>query len=492
MKRTLFQTITITLPLFLFLFWPFQPAWSQSESTPSSPTVQGGGGGGGGGADFTELMTLIQQTIDPDAWIDNSSVMSPFPSGVYIDPLGQLRHVSSSTVALPASHNHSPKSNPHLLRQAWRTPSTLRIVSLRQLDRALSKLATGGLRATQEFEQLAGLSRIEFVQVDVANEDILLAGPASGDRANAAPGFHLVDLALLVELISTRSSPLGCSIDPTDDGIRAAQQLLAPAGALKRLAINPQKFVGQMQDAIGPHHVRVFGMPAGSPAAIALITADEHMKQLGFGTAQTPVAIKSYFDHLDQQADVPAESLIRWWFTFADEPIQADPKQNLFQLPRHCVALLSEQQWVSQQGRKSTGKHDLAADAFAAGMTDSLDQLRQAHPDYARMCALFELALSLQVALEASQQQSLQAWFPQLRQLGQLAEEPLAEPKTVSGLSAWHRTKQGTVVAVVSGGVQINARQLAIREHWQSNSIPVDLPTASTSVESSHAHWWWD
>ncbi len=475
--------------------------WAQSASTNSSivphrtsvgnSAVESNlpaGQGGGGGADFTELMTLIQQTIDPDAWIDASSVMTPFPSGVYIDPAGQLQHVSSKTQSFPVSLT----ARAGQLRHPWRIDSPLRIVSLRQLDETLGQRAASGLQSSQELEHLAGLSRVEYVYVDVPGEDVLLAGPAAGDRAGALQGFRLVDLGLLIELMNARSSPLGCSIDPTDEGILAAQQLVTPAGALKRLAIDPEKFVGQMQDKIGPHHVRVFGMPASSPAAMALVAADEHMKQLGFGTAHTQVPIDSYFDHLDKQADVPKQSLIRWWFTFANEPIQANAQQNLFQLPKQCVALLSEQQWVSLLGRKATGEQDAAADAFAAGMTAGLDELRNAHPAYARMVALFESALALQLAMEASEQYNLHAWFPNLKQLGSVSFDPQFAPKTVSGLTTWHKHTAGTVVAVVSGGVQINPRKLASPARWQSDTVAVDLPLQSHGVDVSRSPWWWD
>ncbi len=467
---------------------------SQADKVANSGAVDGrasghtDNGGGGTTANFSQLMMLIQQTIDPIGWIDNSSTMSPFPSGVYIDPAGQLKHLSSDAGGLRAWLSTSASGH----QQPWRTESPLRIVSLRKLDIALGKLATGGMRATQELEQLAGLSRIEFVQVDVANEDVLLAGPAMGGRAGAPRGFYLADLALLVELVNSRTTSFGCSIDPTDAGIMAAQQLLKPVGALKRLANNPKRFVGLMQDKIGPHHVRVFGMPANSPAAMALVLADEHMKQLGFETARTPVAVESYFEHLDKQADVPTQSLIRWWFAFANEPIRANQRKDRFQLPERCVALFSEQQWLSLAGLKPTGEQDVAADAFARGMTEGMGKLREAHPAYARMCALFESALALQLALQANGQRDLHAWFPNLQQYGQAACDPQMEPKSVTGLTAWHKLKQGTVVAVVSGGVLINAKPLSSPENWQSASTDIDLPLKSTRYERVADHWWWD
>ncbi|MCA9160679.1 MAG: hypothetical protein KDA72_20250, partial [Planctomycetales bacterium] len=205
---------------------PNETSNSVASDAQSDNTAQGVQGGGSS-ANFSQLMMLIQQTIDPTDWIDGSSTLSPYPSGVYVDPVGQLKHLSSDPRALLLALSTSANE----LRLPWRTESPLRIVSLRRLDRALGEMAADGMRASHELTHLAGLSRIEYVQVDVANEDVLLAGPATAGRAGVPQGFYLADLALFVELISSCTTPFGCSIDPTDAGILAAQELLKPVGA---------------------------------------------------------------------------------------------------------------------------------------------------------------------------------------------------------------------------------------------------------------------
>ncbi len=448
--------------------------------------------GGGGSADFTELMNLIQQTIDPQAWIDASSTMVPYPSGVYVDPQGQLRQVKIDRETERTSWSAVRQGPQH----PWRSESKLRIISVRGLDESLSLLRSRGLRPSPEVQALAGLSRIDFVKFDVAHEDILLAGPANiglPPGASGPPGFLLEDLALLTSLVNTQTAPLGCSIDPTDSGVLAAQQLIEAAGATQRLSSNPQKFTDQMQEKIGPHNVSIYGMPANSPTALALVAADEHMKQIGFGTATTSVPIAAYFDHLERQANVPQQSLIRWWFSFANQPILCNASRDIFRLPQKCVVLLSEQQWVSQLGRKATGDSDLCADAFAAEMTAKINELRLAHPAYARMCAIFEMALALQVALEASGQPAFHSWFPHLVQSGRFANDEIRAPKTVSGLSAWHKLSNGTIVAVVSGGVSIHARKLASRSRWLTNEQASEFTTMEPAAAAiSHGNWWWD
>jgi hypothetical protein len=358
------------------------------------------------------------------------------------------------------------------------------------LEQALVQLRAQGLRPTAELINLAGLARLEYVKIDLENEDILLAGPAG----NGVPGFFLEDLAVIGALSATQTTPFGCSIEPSDAGVVAAQELFSRAGSMERLARSPAQFMQQMQQAMGPHAVKIFGMHARTGMAVALVDADAHMKQLGFGKVAAPLAIDSYFDHLDRQSTVAPQSLIRWWFAFADSAIECNSSHDLFKLPEQCVAVMSEQQWISQQGRAPTGSTDAAADAFAQGITERLPRLRAEHPAYARLNAVFESSLAFQLVLEATGQPSLQAWFPTLAAIGKLENEQLVEPTAVEGLTAWHRLKNGTVVAVVSGGVKIDPRPLAEKKHWHdSNFLASSLvPSPAARPSTGHGLWWWD
>ncbi len=200
-------------------------------------------------ADFDTLINLIQQTVDPDSWLaaGGTSSILPYPSGVYVDPAGHLQRIRETE---PLGVDLLTQSDSP--RHAWRTSSSLRTVSLKKLDQAMFEIATRGLRPSQELLKLAGLSKIQFVKIDLANEDVVIAGPA----ADQSFGFELQDLAVVAALINTATAPLGCSIEPSNAGLLAAQDVIRQ-GALKRLARNPQLIVEQMQEKIGPHNVRV-------------------------------------------------------------------------------------------------------------------------------------------------------------------------------------------------------------------------------------------
>lgn len=458
-------------------------------------------GGGAAMADFDTLMNLIQQTIEPDSWLINggTNTILPYPSGVYVDPAGHVERVRESQ--MPALSLSDPAiglsdavdaSSGLALRHPWRVASDLRVISLKKLDQALHASLTQGLNPSRELQQLAGLSKIRFVKIDAANEDILIAGPAS----TSVHGFEVQDVAVMAALVSNRTQPLGCSIDPSNEGIRAAQAMLNEDGVLHKLARNPRMVVEELQDRMGPHNVTVFGMPAQTGTAVALVDADEHMKKLGFGTAHTAVPLNSYFDHLDRQGGPPpTQSLIRWWFAFSDETIRVGPSGDLFELPENCVAVMSEQQWVTQQGRAPTGGNDIAADAFAEGMTERLADLRANHESYARLSAVFELSLALQLACERSGLPNLQAWLPSLCAIGENPGSEQPAPKTVGGLMTWHKLKSdGTIVAVVSGGVKIDALSIARKDRWESSKFLSSsvVPEPPTRLSSAHGQWWWE
>lgn len=451
-----------------------------------------GGGvtpGGAAMADFDTLINLIQQTIDPDSWLaaGGTSTILQYPSGVFVDAKGHVKRLRETENLLADFLN--PIGDPQT-RHPWKTESKLRTISLRKLEAALLHTATEGLAPTNELLRLAGLSKIKYVKIDVGNEDILIAGPA-GDQGL---GFELQDLAVVAALINSNTNPLGCSIEPADKGILAAQTMLQERGAIARLGRNPRLVVEQMQEKIGAHNVRVFGMQPNTGTALALIDADEHMKKVGFGTVQTRTPVNSYFDYLDRQPKVPSQSLIRWWFSFADQPVRVNQAKDLFELPEECVAVFSEQQWVSQQGRAPTGQNDKAADAFAEGFSKHLARMRKTHPSYARLTAVFETALALQLAVESTGLPSLQPWFPNLCRLGVEAPKENSVPQTVDGLTTWHKLKNGTIVAVVSGGVKVDTLELAANDNWQESKFLVSSLVSEPTghISSAHGNWWWD
>ncbi len=225
---------------------------------------------------------------------------------------------------------------------------------------------------------------------------MLIAGPVAKGNSN---GFLLEDLRTLAALMNKDTAPLGCSLDPNNQGILEAQKFLADPNVISRLGRTPSVVADQLKAKVGSHAVNIFGIDATSQTALALVDADEHMKRVGLGLEITSPRIKTYFDHLDRAGKAPTQSLIRWWFAYNPATINASAANDLFELPESVVAVMSEQQWVNAQGdRQATGANDPAADAFAEEMTAKFRQLCATEPAYARLEGIFELGLALQIS----------------------------------------------------------------------------------------------
>ncbi len=331
----------------------------------------------------------------------------------------------------------------------------------------------------------------QYLAIDVENRDVLIAGPAAKGNDN---GFLLEDLRTLAALMNNNTAPLGCSLDPNNQGLLVLNSFLSDPSVVGRLGRTPQVVADQLKAKVGAHAVNVFGIDPTSTTALALVNADEHMKRVGLGLELTNPRIKTYFDHLDRAGKAPTQSLIRWWFAYNPAAINASAANDLFELPENVVAVMSEQQWVNAQGtRQATGGNDAAADAFAEEMTAKFRQLCATEPAYARLEGIFELGLALQISIEATKQPSLAEWFPNLAYRDRTTSAHGQAPKSVDGVTAWDRLKNGTVVAVISGGVKIEPAAVAARANWQSKSV--DRPAALATTTSSTAHatqWWWD
>jgi Protein of unknown function (DUF1598) len=324
------------------------------------------------------------------------------------------------------------------------------------------------------------------VLVDTANEDVILAGTADPNRM----GFFLEDLSVVTALINKQTEPLGCSIEPDQQRLLATQRFLSNPDSLKTLSSSPKRFSEQLGQIIGDYDVQVFGLNPRSGTAVALVAADQHMKQVGFGKAKLPLDVRTYFDFLESQNTIPTESLIRWWFAYTEEAITTNPDNTLFRLPENCVRVMSEQQFVTQEGRQASGGNDPAADAFAKEISQKMNRVRDYEPNYSRLCCVFETALALQLTLESTGMNDFRAWFPNICELGQIEQQGALEPRKVAGLvTAQTLKKKKSNVAVISGGVNLQPVQMASRNNWKTTSL---LTGSAVPKISEQTAWWWD
>ena len=207
-------------------------------------------------------------------------------------------------------------------------PSPLRKVSLVKLERAIKQRLDEGRKTDDVMQHLAGLQRIDYVFCYPKQQDLVIAGPAEGwmtDGAGRAVGLTTGQpvLELVDWLVAQRAYPsgqgrgkfIGCTIDPTAQGLTALQafQKTIPrsvSNAQRRQVL--QYVANGTEKALGMANIRVFGISPSTHFAGVLVEADYRMKRIGLGLERPPVRIASFLDLIR----TPRQgTLQRWWFT---------------------------------------------------------------------------------------------------------------------------------------------------------------------------------
>ena len=195
------------------------------------PGSMGPGFGGASMADFDQLMSLITSTVQPESWEDvgGPGTMSPFATGVYIDPDGTLQKAVRSV----SDEKLSDLRKAVMLRSRGEDvnrSSPLRKISLPRLEKRLGERAAEGQGPTVEMGLLAGLRRIEYLFVCPETQDLIIAGPAGPWRLDEENRFVSTDtnepivrlddlIVVLRQMTSGGDSTFGCLIVPTQEGL---------------------------------------------------------------------------------------------------------------------------------------------------------------------------------------------------------------------------------------------------------------------------------
>ena len=219
--------------------------------------------------------------------------------------------------------------------------TSLRMVSLRALEAACREALTSGVAGIPEpLRFLAGIQRIQYVFVYPEKNDIVFAGPGEGWTVNDSaavvgvttgrPVLRLDDL--LVALRTVEQSRLGgisCSIDPTEEGIRAFRNVMDQLR--KQPNANEEFRANAIKQAFGNQEVTITGVPATSHFARVLVAADYRMKRLAMNLEPSPVpGLPSYLDMIRNQGATNANP--RWWLACNYDPLAASEDRLAWEL----------------------------------------------------------------------------------------------------------------------------------------------------------------
>ena len=331
----------------------------------------------------------------------DSSGGAYFTGGVSILPDGVLQRAVQDAGALTEARADAMYQG---ISSEMKKPSRLRKVSLNRLEETIK--ANGGV-ISDEMANLAGLYRIENVFVYPESGDIVLAGPAEGwvggtDGAavgskSGLPTLQLADLAVALRAYPAEGKPtgmIGCSIDPSQDGLAALQSFLqseqspnvTDAGQLNRYADG-------IYNAIGLQEVKFWGVSPKTHFAATLVAADYRMKLIGIGLEPAPVKMTTYIEKSNPNA-MAQNALVRWFFQ-PDYQCVVKAGDNLaIALRGDGVNLVGEDELVTADGKRvSNGRSNRATKLYAKSFTDQFSKIAKIVPVYASLRNLIDMSV---------------------------------------------------------------------------------------------------
>ncbi len=463
-----------------------------------------GARGGGSLADFTQLMTLIETTVAPDTWeaLGGPSTMAPYPGGIFVDAEGLVR--DSTLQAAGGSLDDIAAMLGSAAADArgddWRQPSPMRCVSLRRLAQEWIRLQTVGLPPSESLYNVGGLSRIEYVMIDPAQPDIVLAGPVGGvetsngwprDRQTGAATLQLPVVMAVVRSVFDRQA-FGCTIDPTNEGIARSMQV---AAQIQQDKIPIGDAADALQTALGRQTVSVFGTAGDGPLGWMLVEADRHMKQLVLGQQPMPRGVPNYLDVVTQMIGQgpPDGQLLRLWFTANPISIRAAADRRTFQLVGRPIQLASEDQRPDQHGNRHVAAVDARSRQFTAAFNQHFDAIAMKYPIYSALENMYAIAGIAELVRQNMDAGAVQQVLGPLAQDSTSTIATLPTPRVVDSIAVMHTVKHRGKrhhILVASGGVLVDSTQALTGKVETYDSLASSRPS-DRFRPASLDRWWW-
>lgn len=461
----------------------------------------GGGGTGGGGFGGGGGGTGTQGTSGA--------------SGVVVDAEGVMRRVAVADPTGDLARQRAQQAVARLEGDLTKA-SKLRMVSLTRLEAAVADAIAAGQEPDDVMQNLAGLTRVEYVFCYPETGDIVIAGPAepwaeslSGRMLGVKTGQPIVELQDLVTALRafppavnatapSRSNPvIYCSIDPTQEGLAQFQQFLRGIARVssgrKPSPAETQQLTRQMQQKLGPQTITVGGIPVTTHFAQVLVEADYRMKLIGIGLEQPPVRLKSYVARANPSA-VARNAMQRWFFVPDYQRLRVSEDSLAMQIEGDGVKLIGEDELIQQGGtRKGVGHSNRASQAFVNAFTKVYPKLAEESPVYAQLRNCIDLAVAAAFIQDRDLYGQTDWQMTTFADEQTYAVETFNEPKQVASAvnSIW---KGNTLMTPIGGGVEICPNEALQPVNLMADDKHV-VQEARDQVNLNRlkpGQWWWD
>ena len=375
----------------------------------------------------------------------------------------------------------------------------MRMVSLKGIQQAIADNEKTGKPLPESISFLAGLQRVQYVFVDKANQDIVIAGPAEPwkllddgsvvGKVTGGAAMQLDDLIVAMRSVeSARKGGISCSIEPTDDGRRRLQQLLRKIKLVP--GQNPSIYEEPMKQAFGPQMIHLAGVPTDTHFARTLVAADYEMKRVAMGLVASPIKELPSYLQMAKNARHSSAQNPRWWMACNYDALRKSDDGMAWKLSGQGVKTETEQDLIGTDGSvEGAANSDKTAAKWADLMTENYGELSREMPIFSDLRNVVDLAV---VATLISQERLDKKAGIDLSLLSNandtLQSVTYPEPTAVEPQCSFVRGRAGWVVTA-SGGVDINGFEVV--ENQEVDSTLADTKSMAMAT-TERTTWWWD
>lgn len=437
-----------------------------------------------------------------------SSASAQQTAGVLINPEGVMRMQVHADPTGQLTRQRVAAARDNLAADIAAT-SDLRKVSLTRLEAVIAERLQTSSGLGDDMLHLAGLTRLKYVFYYPDSGDIVIAGPAEGWMTDASgrsvgikskqPTLHLEDLIVALRMYAPEtagvdndaSSPvIGCSIDPTQEGLARFQNFLRQVGGTATPA-DTDYIVNGLRESLGLQDVRILGVPENTHFARVMVEADYRMKLIGIGLEQPPIRLASYV-HSARPADVSRNAMQRWFFVPDYECVRVSDDGLAMELVGDGVKLIGADEVVGTDGvRRKATRVDKASQLFVTGFTKKYGQLARRSPVFAQLRNLIDVSIAA-AYIKDNDLYTDADW-----NLGVFADEsqvsvehyPVVRQVATAVASVWRGNQ---LMTPVGGGVHIEPELALSAESLLEDDGKLHAVRVGTDLELAEGQWWWD
>jgi len=422
-------------------------------------------------------------------------------SGVVVRPDGVLERVILDDGTLAAMRSAALYGVPSEMKAA----SKSRKVSLTRLEAAIQE--NGGV-VTADMANLAGLTRIENVYVYPESGEIVVAGPAEGWTIGAEgatvgaksgrPTLKLEDLVVALRAFPADGKGnklVGCSIDPTAEGLRNMQAYLKSTPH-PNLSDDGQivDYALGMANALGLQNVQVWGVSPKTNFAATLVAADYRMKLIGIGLEEAPVKLTTYAERSNPRGRA-SNALVRWYFQPDYDCVVMTEDGTAMQLVGAGVNLVGENELVDENGNRSAnkGRGNPATKAYAKSFTAKFEKIADAVPVYANLRNMIDMSI-VAAYLQKEGAYAKTNWdMAFFGDEAQFKTERLNEIQFAQTATNAVRRSATLVSYPTGGGVVVRPATALDEENLKyDDKGEVEAKRAAAEASIPADQWWWD